>query len=295
MCWSSRGERSQILGAAHKSTTTNRMRIEELPCVCISLVRRPDRWKRFTDQPEVTKLPLLKRLDAIDGKTINVRTDNRINPFTKKNILSKQRRSHEELDSPGGIGCALSHIAAWKQLLESDSQYLLVLEDDAVIPPGFINLMNESLAKDTTLAQPFDLLIFSNVKYYKDGHAPPTGDFGIVDSFALATGYIIGRRAAKRLIDEAIPISHHVDFYMSVQAKIHELRMVGSPILIIRQAGQPSDIQTKPKCHMCDVPTNFYEHSIIVPQRSWVLAKSSEYALIALLIGYIAFRTLRAP
>ena len=155
--------------------------------------------------------------------------------------------------------------------------------------------MNEALAKDPALQQPFDLLIFSNIKYYKGGHAPPTGDFGPIDSFALATGYIIGRRAAKRLVDEAIPISHHIDFYMALQSKLHDFRMVGSPNLIIRQAGQPSDIQTKPKCYMCDVPTNFHEHSLIVPHRSWALAKGSEYLLIAALIGYIAFRTLRAP
>lgn len=304
-------EESARAESAENTISSNRMRIEEqtssgatvahryslavheLPCVCISLIRRKDRWKRFMDQTEVAKLPLLRRLDAVDGRTINVRADGRINPFTKKNILSKQRRSHEELDSPGGIGCALSHITAWKQLLEGDAQYLLVFEDDAVVFPGFVNLMNESFAKDPALAKPFDLLIFSNAKKYRNGHPSSTGDFSTVDSFVLATAYIISRRAAKLFINEAIPISHHIDFYMSVQSKLHELRMIGSPTLIIRQAGQRSDIQMKPTCQMCDVPTNFYEHSLIVPHHSWVLAKGSEYLLITVLIGYIAFRTLR--
>jgi len=261
------------------------MRIEELPCVCISLVRRPDRWKRFMDQPEVSKLPLLKRLDAVDGKTINVRADKRINPFTKKNILLKQRRSHEELDSVGGIGCALSHIAAWKQAQEHD--YFLIFEDDAVVPPGFVETINTALAS----MPPFDLLVLSRVKTFRG--TPPQGSaFAPIDAFALAHAYIISRRAAKILFDEALPISHHIDFYMSVQAKIHNLKVVASPTIFLKQAGQTSDIQTKPICHMCDIPTDFYKHSLLIPYGRWTIAKSSEYALIAVLLGYIVYRTL---
>ena len=89
--------------------------IESIPAFCITLERRMDRWKRFQDQSGIDRLPV-KRFIGVDGKTLDISTDNRVSTFTKRNIVTKSRRSHEELDSAGGVGCALSHIAVWQWL-----------------------------------------------------------------------------------------------------------------------------------------------------------------------------------
>jgi DNA polymerase len=42
--------------------------------------------------------------------------------------MNKQRRSHEELDSIGGVGCALSHIGIWQKMVQHQSPIMFVGE-----------------------------------------------------------------------------------------------------------------------------------------------------------------------
>lgn len=273
------------------------MRLDQIPAMCISLARRSDRWKRFSDQPELENLPNLERLTGVDGKLINIVADKRINPFTKRNIITNSRRSHEELDSAGGIGCALSHRLAWKKLLDSDAPYALIFEDDAIVPHDFISNLNKALNSDKLLMRgDFDLLILSKVKSSTGPLDPnpkgpePAQGFYPIKHFVLAHAYLVSRRAAQIFYDECLPISHHIDFYMAIQCNLHNLLMVGSRQFEISQVGMDSNIQTKPSCALCDVPTDFYENYLMVPHTSWKLAKGSEYLIIAVLLGYVAYR-----
>jgi GR25 family glycosyltransferase involved in LPS biosynthesis len=266
------------------------MRVEDLPCYCISLARRPDRWVRFSTQPGVAKLPKLERLDGVDGKLIDVKNDDRINPFTKRNILNHTRRSHEEIDSTGAIGCALSHRAAWQKFLESGAEYALIMEDDAAVPNGFVEQLNNMLETDKELRKKtFDMLVFTRVKRFRKGH-PTNSGFAPVDGFVLAHAYILNRRSAQIFFDKCIPISHHIDFYMSIQAYMHGLTVLGSKMLIMPQAGQRSDIQTMTQCKMCDTPTDWFKNNKMIPNWEYYAAKGSEYTLLALVAAYIFYR-----
>jgi len=91
--------------------------MDRIPSFCITLERRRDRWNRFQDQSGIERLNV-KRFIGVDGKTIDVTKDERVTTLTKRNIITKSRRSHEELDSIGGIGCALSHIAVWQWMVD---------------------------------------------------------------------------------------------------------------------------------------------------------------------------------
>lgn len=262
------------------------MRVQDMYCVCISLARRPDRWTRFSDQPELARLPHLQRFDAVDGKKIDVLSDKRINFLTRRNILYKTRRSHEEIDSAGAIGCSLSHIGVWREFLESGRSHALIFEDDAVLIPGFVAALNKALQGNAAAGA--DLITFSRALRFKDKDILGDG-LRPVRAFMLSHAYIINQKAAQTFLDEAFPISSHIDFYMSIQCNIKGLKMVASPALLLPQAGQTSDIQTKPTCPMCDVPTNFSESYVMVPHRSWALAKGSEYLLLAAVLGYVLF------
>jgi hypothetical protein len=52
----------------------------------------------------------VKRFIGVDGKTLDIKNDDRVTTLTKRNIAIKKRRSHEELDTIGGVGCAHYHI-----------------------------------------------------------------------------------------------------------------------------------------------------------------------------------------
>jgi hypothetical protein len=65
--------------------------IESVPSFCITLERREDRWRRFQDQSGIDGLNLKKFL-GVDGKTIDIRKDDRVALCTKRNILANIRR-----------------------------------------------------------------------------------------------------------------------------------------------------------------------------------------------------------
>ncbi len=262
------------------------IRIEDLPCVCISLVRRPDRWTRFVSQPELKALPNLRRFDAVDGKTINLLKDPRINAFTKKNILNHTRRSHYELDSIGGVGCALSHIGVWKEFLDSGANHMLVFEDDAIVYPGFVDKVNNALKSLEERKLDFDIIVLTRAFKPKDEIQSALFDLAEAKSFVLAHCYIITRKAAQIFYDEALPISGHIDLYMSAQIYNRGMKLFCSTLLASPQAGQASDIVTKPRCHICDVPADFEKTLALVPQWDLKLARTSEILLGVVVVAW---------
>ena len=133
--------------------TPRHWRIDNVPAFCITLERRADRWRRFQDQSGLDNLEV-KRFLGVDGKTIDVTNDDRISTLTKRNIAIKSRRSHEELDSVGGVGCALSHIAAWQWMVDNKQEVCLIFEDDAVVPSDFVERANECIASSPILKDP---------------------------------------------------------------------------------------------------------------------------------------------
>jgi GR25 family glycosyltransferase involved in LPS biosynthesis len=264
------------------------IKIEDLPCVCISLVRRPDRWTRFASQPELKALPNLRRFDAVDGKKISLVNDTRINAFTKKNILTGKRRSHYELDSIGGVGCALSHIGVWKEFLDSGASHILVFEDDAIVYPGFVNKVNNALKSLEERKLDFDLIVLTRAFRARNKIQSALHDLSEADAFVLAHCYILTRKAAQIFHEEALPISGHIDLYMSAQIQNRDMKLFCSTILASPQAGQASDIVTKPKCYICDVPSDYEKTLALIPQWDLTLARTSEVLLGVVVVAWIS-------
>jgi GR25 family glycosyltransferase involved in LPS biosynthesis len=159
-------------------------RIQTIPAFCITLERRLDRWKRFQTQPGVAELPL-RRFLGVDGKTLDVDTEERITTMTRRNIKTKTRRSHEELNSIGGVGCALSHIAVWQWMVDNKQPLCLVFEDDAIVPPDFVERANQVI-QTTLLHDPkaWDVWLLGGT-WDDIGLVPPSPQGGDVRSIGL--------------------------------------------------------------------------------------------------------------
>ena len=75
---------------------------------CINLKERSDRWERFMSQTGVKRLAAMypfERFEGVNGKMLDIKNDDRVSLRTKRNILYQKRRDHEDLDTPGGVGC----------------------------------------------------------------------------------------------------------------------------------------------------------------------------------------------
>ena len=272
--------------------------MQNIHVYCINLKKRPDRWARFVSQrgvQEIMKVAKFERFDAVDGADIDVATDERISVRTKRNILYQMRRDHEDLDTVGGIGCYLSHATIWKKFLDSGDEYCIVLEDDALIPDGFVGLFEKgltSLKKNVfptpdmwQLSSPhakslnFALGVDDNV--YTNGWA--------YDVLTPTTGYVLFKSGANVLLKNAFPIDGHVDLYMNRLSQISVFRSVHYKNLTLRQGAvkvKDSNIQAG-GCQLCNIPSNAKESGFLI------LKKDQIFSTAIVLGGISAFFLLR--
>ncbi len=238
----------------------------KLQIYCINLKERPDRWQRFFHQPGLQRLIQaypFERMEGVNGKLLDIQHDPRVSLRTKRNIFLKRRRDHEDLDSPGGVGCYLSHYNCWKQFLDSKAEYLLVLEDDALLPPKFVDyfqpvfeeFQSGSSAPDIwQLSTPFNKNInmrrsmeLKDIQY--------SGSWGY-NVLCPGTGYVIHKATAKILVNNAFPIDGHVDMYMFRCAQIGLLKIAVYEKMFLKQVSvkkKDSNIQ-EIGCELCNIP-----------------------------------------
>lgn len=232
---------------------------------CINLKERPDRWERFIKQPGVQRLIQVypfERFEGINGKLLDIKNDSRVSLRTKRNILYQKRRDHEDLDTPGGVGCYLSHYSCWKKFLDTDKEKLFILEDDAIIPDDFLeqlqtameDLNQEDIKRPDIwiLAKPF---AGSWTRAIELG-SPTYSKNWSYDVMGPLTGYILTRQGAKTLCDNAFPIDGHVDHFMRRCAQMGMVVLAGHKNIQLKQVRlmkRDTNIQQK-HCEVCSLP-----------------------------------------
>ena len=246
---------------------------------CINLRHREDRWQRFSSQPELEVFKqhfTFERFEAIKGTSVDLEKDKRISLRTKRNIKDHTRRDHEELDSAGGVGCYLSHVAIWKKFLERPEQYAIVFEDDANLLPGFTKSLLAAMKDVTLLPRMPDYWIFSaqHENYYENHGRPlpvtvPSLNYGpwTTQVCGVMTGYLITKAGAQKLLDNAFPIDMHVDMYACLSSDLgHILAVSHKSVRAFPYAlkEQDTDIATDKSCPICDVPTKYREKGMVL-------------------------------
>ena len=177
------------------------------PIVCINLAKRPDRWNQFSTQPGLPSS--LKRFPAVDGRALSIAEDTRISPETRLRIQIKKRRSHGEINTPGAIGCSLSHYSIWTQL--TDSPFTLICEDDTRLSPFFLKLVESYLP---TLPESADLWILSWRTFTAQTHGKPfAGPWQTPPPFWGTNCYLLRKSSVPKLTANFFPIESHLDRY----------------------------------------------------------------------------------
>lgn len=242
--------------------------LRRIPAYVINLKERPDRWKRFTDQPAVHGLRRLRRLGAVNGKGLRWRTDKRISLHTKLNIFRNYRRSHYEIATLGAIGSSLSHIAAWRKFVASGAPLCLVLEDDAILTEDQVKKVEELSANAPEHWGIWLLGCYKPNTIFQDmeGAAGAAG-WRQIHNFTAAHAYLLRREAALKLLEEPLPIETHIEYYISGCATLKGFKMVQHPDLHIeffrkeRDKPRVYDSNTsqhkKGGCPTCNVPDDY--------------------------------------
>jgi GR25 family glycosyltransferase involved in LPS biosynthesis len=217
----------------------------------INLDIRKDRKKNFESQDALKTMPPVERVSATHGLSVNVKTNEKISLNTRVQLATQFRRSHYEIHSRGAIGASRSHYETWKRFLKSKSNYALIMEDDALLPPTFSMMIHDS-AKD--LPPTWDIWIIGWNFNPSDNTHKNASPFRQVIHFLGAHCYIINRRAAKYLIQEMFPIENHIEYFISNVAFIHGLRIVRDIRLHMPQMDRIlniSDVRKPDGCPAC--------------------------------------------
>ncbi len=265
--------------------------IESIPAYCITLERRSDRWKKFQDKSGINGLDLHRFL-GVDGKTIDIKADDRITLGAKRNILKKFRRGHEEIDSVGAVGCALSHIALWQYMVDNGIEMMAIFEDDANIPDDFVSRANDCIKSSPILKNPdsWDIWLLGGLM----GNLTEIPDDKVTvrtSGFLLLHGYILTLSTAKKLLSKVFPIERHIDYWISIFGQIYDLRIVTCPTLNIKQNIKiKSDISTVEKeCDICNIPVDFKDTHELVPYYHKRMGEAAELLVVGLL-GYWLYK-----
>ena len=263
--------------------------VDKIPAFCINLERRIDRWQEFSAQPGVQQLQNVKRFIAVDGSKLDIMSDTRIPINTKKNIMTKSRRAHEEISTIGAIGCALSHISIWEWIVQNQAPITLVLEDDAKVPANFVPYMNQAIENSPTLkdTSQWELLSLTN---HRSPVQPIPGDplVQTMDAFMGTQCYFITLECAKRFLKDAYLLHLHIDLWTGVYKQVYGLKIICTANFAVRQRSNNTDIQDINGCKICDLSSNYYKtHDIIRKEEIWLM-RSVEIALgvVFLYAGY---------
>ena len=137
------------------------------------------------------------------------------------------RRQYYKPLLPGEKGCYASHLAAWRQLLDSHAPALVVLEDDVRLLPGF----GQAIDAIEALNEPWDM-----VKLIGRGREKIRASRSLSGPFALVryrripsttAGYVISRAGAAKLLARRRPFGRPVDVDLRFWWEADALRVLG--------------------------------------------------------------------
>lgn len=169
-------------------------------CFVINLAQDTGRRERITQQLEALKLPYVIS-PAVYGKDLS--EEELATSYDKERAI---RISHDL--TLGEIGCALSHVAVYREMLKNGVKHALILEDDASLGndvPEVLSLLEKRYSENDS-----QIVLLNYIeKYKKIGAKVLSKNYSVVGHYGEihnAHGYFITLAAAKKLAKGLFPI-----------------------------------------------------------------------------------------
>lgn len=212
----------------------------------INLDSNRSRLAHFTQTFQFSDLnPLgFRRFSAVDAKDLDIA--DYISDDAQDEMMESEtagfRKKHYEL-TRGAVGCYMSHVKVWHELVESDASYALVFEDDASLHPRVYNKLLHNLRHipddwDIILLGYYCILCVDKKKYLR------------VNRFHGTHGYLIRKSSAKKMINRAdiFPLRQQIDSYITSLISKGIIKVYATyENLVTQNAMFASAIQTLPQ------------------------------------------------
>jgi len=225
----------------------------------INLDRQRSRWKHLTKElrsqrvsNEKTLADFLERVSAVDGRAIkaesvsskdveelyNLKEHFFIDPDPRLSHLVRSKDIKVSMSS-AEIAVALSHISAWRKIVDRKIPYSLVIEDDVFFEDRFSESVNKvwsELPLGKSGEKQFDLLYLSyrEVDNHPEKHAYTQNLFKPVRGFWWLSGYVLSYQGAKKLIG-SLPVCGPVDMWMNLQFQVLDVFAITNSVISQRR------------------------------------------------------------
>ena len=202
----------------------------------INLEKRKDRYKRFNIKFQNSDFnmnyELFKAFDGIQVDLGKYVTQNTLNEILQTERNGK-RKYHYQL-TRGAIGCYLSHVTIWKDILENNIKQALILEDDANLPKRFNEKLEEKIK---FVPKDYDIILLG-CKCLK---CKKMEGYRKVKRFRLLHSYIITNNCIKKIYNKMFPIKQQIDSEISDLSDL--INIYALDINMVNQYNSKSDIQ----------------------------------------------------
>lgn len=206
----------------------------------INLKRRPDRLNNFLKNYKESDMKNnnIIKFDAIDGSNIDV-SKCPLSELARAELQQLEstgfRTKHYQL-TKGAIGCYLSHVKIWENILKNKSEIALIFEDDAQVPVDLNKRIHEEMKN---IPNDWDIVLFGFIckkcmKY---------DNYNEVERFMLTHCYIIKKQSIAKIMNTntLFPITQQIDALMSELSSLINIYTVKEKL--VPQFNSRTDIQ----------------------------------------------------
>jgi GR25 family glycosyltransferase involved in LPS biosynthesis len=156
-----------------------------LPTYVVSLADSAARRRSMTAQLDASGVPF-QFFDCVDGRTKRV-----------PDVIDGARVVRERFSTEGALACTATHRLLHRMIAQGEEESVVILEDDALIPPDFAAIVAEALAFE------FDAFKLEGVNPSRRrvtvGHIGPYDVVITARPAVGSAGYILRREAARRI------------------------------------------------------------------------------------------------
>ncbi|HAV14449.1 MAG TPA: hypothetical protein DCX06_13305 [Opitutae bacterium] len=211
-----------------------------IPTYLINLGRSTDRLRSMQEQLERLDIPF-ERIAAVDGTNLEPSSV----AFQVGNAIPTCGRSLTD----GEIGCSMSHLIAYKKIVEAGHPFALILEDDLWLPPHTRSLVEELIEWNRPQKWDIVLLHHMNSSFRKFSSTKVNRRIRLIQfkrSAASAAGYIVSLETAQRLLSLGQPIRMPAD-KLTGDKSVNKMKICGILCSPFTNSGFPTTIQSRPE------------------------------------------------
>lgn len=195
-----------------------------------------ERWQYITSQLDKFNLSC----ERIDGTDISTLPESELNKYYS---YSENRKQYPKPLSKGEIGCHISHVKCWEEILKQDLDFGIVLEDDITLDGNFpkaIEFIKKYFDKwnfirlqvETKTRSLYDQENFEDFSIYE-----------FIRTSGCFWGYALNRNTAKILVENILPFGITADSNMHVYYKFNIDVKTLVPPTVFARSNNDSDIE----------------------------------------------------